>query len=341
MVVKRPVKILLLLVMLLMAIGGCRSTLTALRSYIPSVSAPREPLSTAQNKLANLTITARELGGPLLEVTDQSKIISMLYLNNTLFLALREQDSTSSLTAWQLKDGELVACPAFGSKNTLLFKSQQVMDLGLTPDGTVLVVYNGLKAYRDGIEIFSLPGKTTANRISVSRDGRAIYLYGNDHFDRVVVDNDKLKSIIPGFLAGRQRPFLGGLTNLDIDNGNFYCGGRTSPDGGCAIVSFNSSGASLHSFGSSKKTARDRLVDLVDYACTEKQLFVIDGFTCKLWTKEGSFLGELPMSKLLGTDTNAYRVIPGDDNRLFLLSYLRDAKSKKVRLRIFLITTQA
>ena len=70
-------------------------------------------------------------------------------------------------------------------------------------------------------------------------------------------------------------------------------------------------------------------------AIMDHYIAVIDGFTLKLWRRNGMYLGNFNSSKLLCGDLNCLRLSPLDDRTMLILAYVRNAKTKLVDLKVF------
>jgi len=70
-------------------------------------------------------------------------------------------------------------------------------------------------------------------------------------------------------------------------------------------------------------------------AIMDRYIVVIDGFTLKLWKKDGAYLGSFNSSKLLGGDLNCARLAVINGNDLAILAYVRNAKTGLIDLKIF------
>lgn len=296
-----------------------------------------EPYPFQPVELANLRLNLKQLNSPPLTVYDPDKILNFFLQNNNYYVALRSEDgNTSTLQSFQDKDGVLTPFKRFGTDGVLTLKAKMILSVTLGVDGVVYYIRNGVHTLKNGNDIVSYEGKTTATKIALTPGEHQAYLYGNDNFTKSDIKDDAFENNTPSFLHNRRAPFKGGLTLVQITNdGTIYGGGRVVPNGTNIVVGFNKNGGVVKTYGQPTATSKSSITNLVDMAVLKDYVCVIDGFNLKVWQKNGTYLGALNCSKLLGNNLNAGKLATVKDNTLGILGYLRNSETKLVDITLF------
>lgn len=299
-----------------------------------------KPQPVRQVELGKIGIQLQRFNTPEITSYDVDKILSFVIRDDRFYLALRSQDGDSTaVQAYERKEGSLFPLRSFGKKGTYTIPDKMVLSVNIAGNGDIVYVKKGLHTLRDGNDIISLKGNTTATRVAFLPSGEQAYLYGNDNFTLAEYHDGAFEKNKPAFLHNRAKPFAGGLTQVRITkDGTIFGGGRIKPNGLNMVEAFNSRGKALRSFGSPIQTDKDSIYNLIDMAVLDHYLVVIDGFTLKFWTREGQYLGTLNSSKVLGDNLNCAKLAPIDGNTLGILAFVRNAQTRLVEIRIFALT---
>ena len=298
-----------------------------------------QPVQTVE--LGKTSMKLQRLNTPELTSYDVDKILGFLIRDHSKFyLALRSQDGeTTAVQAYTNRDGSLYPLRSFGNKGTETIRDKMVLSVNIAQNNDVVYVKKGMHTLRDGNDIISLKGNTTATRVEFLPDYSQGYLYGNDNFTLAVYKDGAFEQNKPSFLHNRKKPFTGGLTQVRVTGkGTIYAGGRIKPNGLFMVDAFTPRGKLLKSFGSPIQTDKDSIYNLIDMAVLDNYLVVADGFTLKFWTLDGKYLGNLNSSKVLGDNLNVARLAPMDGKTLGILAYVRNAQTKLVEIKIFALT---
>lgn len=287
--------------------------------------------------LGKTSLQLQRYNTPELTSYDVDKILGFIVRDNHYYLALRSQDGeTTAVQAFALRDGSLFPLRSFGEKGTLTISNKLVLSVNMGQDNDVVYVKKGLHTLRDGNDIISLQGKTTATKVEFLPGFNQAYLYGNDNFILATYKDGAFENPKPAFLHNRKKPFTGGLTQVRVTGKRtLYCAGRIKPNGLFMVDAFTPQGKQVQSFGSPIQTDKDSIYNLIDMAVLDKYLVVADGFTLKFWTLDGKYLGNLNSSRVLGDNLNVARLVPIDGNTLGILAYVRNAQTKLVEIKIF------
>lgn len=299
------------------------------------IKAKPQPIQSME--LANTNFALQAINSPKLNVQEIDRVSAFFVKNGHVFFSMRNPDgSETQVEAFDLKDGALVPYRGFGKDGILTIKEKMVFGMTVDSDNNVYYVKKGVHALISGNDIASLQGNTTATRIAFLPGEQQAYLYGNDNFTLADVKDGGLTNNHPSFLHNRANPFKGGLTLVQVmDDGTVYGGGRIKPNGFNIIGAFKPDGKLIQYYGSYQPTDKDSIYNLVDMAIMDHYIAVIDGFTLKLWRRNGMYLGYFNSSKLLGGDLNCLRLSPLDDRTMLILAYVRNAKTKLVDLKVF------
>lgn len=298
-----------------------------------------QPVQTVE--LGKTGMKLQRFNTPELTSYDVDKILSFTVRDNSKFyLALRSQDGeTTSVQAFTNRDGSLFPLRSFGNKGSLTINNNMVLSVNIAQNNDVVYVKKGLHTLRDGNDIISLRGKTTATKVEFLPGYEQAYLYGNDNFILATYKDGAFENNKPSFLHNRKKPFTGGLAQVRVtDKGTIYAGGRIKPNGLFMVDAFTAQGKLLKSFGSPIQTDKDSIYNLIDMAVLDNYLVVADGFTLKFWTLDGTYLGSLNSSKVLGDNLNVARLARIDGKTLGILAYVRNAQTKLVEIKIFAMT---
>jgi len=296
-----------------------------------------EPFPIKQFEFGTVTGTLQQLTMPSITTTDTNRILNFFIQNDTYFLALRSKDnSTTDLSAFTNNNSILSPLTSFGEKGVRTLKAKMILGVARCTNGDLYFIRKGVHAYKNGNDIISLAGKTTATQIAILPGETQAYLYGNDNFDLVTINDGACEDIKAAFLKNRAAPFKGGLTYVQIDNdGTIYGGGRIVPNGLNIVASFTPTGKLLKQYGNPSKMAKDSIYNLVSMAVLKDYICVIDGFDFKIWKKDGTYLGEINNSTLLGENINAYELTTLKDNTLGILGYVRNHDTKLIDISLF------
>jgi hypothetical protein len=300
------------------------------------------PLPTRQVEIGKLAGTIQQLTIPSTTTTDTNRILNLFVQDGTYFLALRSTDNdTTDLEALSDKSTILSPLTNFGENGIRTLKSKMILSVTHSKSGDIYFIRKGVHTYKNGNDIVSLEGKTTATQIALLPDETQAYLYGNDNFDLVTINDGACEDIKPAFLKNRAAPFKGGLTYVQIENdGTIYGGGRIVPNGLNIVASFTPNGKLLKEYGNPSKTAKDSIYNLISMAILKDYVCVIDGLNFKMWTKDGKYVGEINNVALLGGDLNAYKLTVVDDNTVGILGYTRNHSTKLIDIFLFTMTFQ-
>lgn len=290
--------------------------------------------------LSKVPLTLQKLSTPEITVSDQDKILNFFVQNTTYYLAMRSADNNAAtLQAFDSKDTVLTPQEKFGEKGIFTIKAKMLLGIARGIDGTLYYIKDGAHVYKNGNDIVSFKGKTTATKVLPFPGEHQAYFYGNDNFNLVDIKDDAFENKRSGFLDNRAAPFRGGLNLLQLTNdGSIYGGGRLTPNGLSVVSGFNNKGKFLKQYGSSQKVAKDAINNLVDMAILDSYVCVIDGFNLKVWRKDGTYLGNLNVSDLLGDNLNAGKLTVVNKNTLGILGYLRNSQTKLVDIQLFTLT---
>jgi len=290
--------------------------------------------------LGKIPLTLQKLTIPEITVNDSDKVLNFFVQNTTYYLALRSADNnTSTLQAFDTKGSLLTRQEKFGEKGIFTIKAKMLLSVARGIDGTLYYIKDGAHVYKNGNDIVSFKGRTTATKVLPLPGEHQAYFYGNDNFNLVDIKEDAFENKRSGFLDNRAAPFRGGLTLLQLTNdGSIYGGGRIAPNGLSIIAGFNAKGKLLKQYGSNKQIAKDSIINLIDMAILNSYVCVIDGFNLKIWRKDGTYLGALNISDLLGDNLNAGKLAVVNKNTLGILGYLRNNQTKLVDIHLFTLT---
>ncbi len=287
--------------------------------------------------------TIQQLTIPSITTTDTNRILNLFVQDGTYFLALRSNDNDSTeLKAFTAKNTTLAPLNSFGENGIRTLKSKMILGVTRSKSGDIYFIRKGVHTYKNGNDIVSLEGKTTATQIALLPSETEAYLYGNDNFDLVTINDGACENMKAAFLKNRAAPFKGGLTYVQIeDDGTIYGGGRIVPNGLNIVASFTSSGKLLKQYGNPSKMAKDSIYNLISMAVLKDYVCVIDGLNFKIWTKDGKYVGEINNSTLLGGDFNAYKLTVIDNNTIGILGYERNHSTKLIDIFLFTLTFQS
>lgn len=299
-----------------------------------------KPQPVQKVELGKLGLQLQRFNTPEITSYDVDKILSFVIRDDKFYLALRSQDGDSTaVQAYERKEGSLFPFRNFGKKGTYTIPEKMVLSVNIAGNGDVVYVKKGLHTLRDGNDIISLKGNTTATRVAFLPGYGQAYLYGNDNFTLADYRDGAFEKNHPSFLHNRAKPFAGGLTQVRITGkGVIFGGGRIKPNGLNMVEAFTPQGKALQSYGSPIQTDKDSIYNLIDMAVLDHYLVVIDGFTLKFWTWEGQYLGNLNSSKMLGDNLNCAKLAPIDGNTLGILAFVRNAQTRLVEIKIFALT---
>ena len=294
-----------------------------------------QPAKTVE--LGKTTFSLQQLNTPEITSYDVDKILSFLIRGDQFYIALRSQDGeTTKVHAYDLQEGSLYPHSSFGKKGIFTINDKMVLSVNVGAKGDIYYVKKGIHTLRDGNDIISLKGSTTATRIELLPGEQKAYLYGNDNFTLATIRDGAFENNKPAFLHNRAKPFAGGLTLIQIaGDGSIYGGGRIKPNDLNIIVGFSSKGKSNRYFGSYQQTDQDSIYNLIDMAVMDNYLAVIDGFTLKIWNRDGHYLGSFNSSKLLGSNLNCAKLYPLDGKTMAILAYVRNSGTKLVEIKLF------
>jgi hypothetical protein len=298
---------------------------------------PPKPQAPRTVTISKTNLTLQELNTRSLTSEGVDRIVNFFVKNDVFYLARRSADgTTTTLAAFDLKDGTLYPHREFGVKGVVTFKNQKLFGLTLGENGDIYYVRKSVHTLRDGNDIESLKGQTTATRIALLPGENQAYLYGNDNFTLADIKDGAFVNNHPSFLHNRAKPFAGGVSLIQVmSNGNVYAGGRIRPNDFNIVACFSPKGKLMQYYGSYHQTDKDSIYNLVDMAILDRYIVVIDGFTLKLWKKDGAYMGSFNSSKLLGGDMNCAKLAVIDGNDLAILGYVRNAKTGLIDLHVF------
>lgn len=288
-------------------------------------------------ELDNLALSLQQLNTPKLTACDPDKILNFFVQNNIYYIAIRSEDGNSStLQAFENQAGVLSPLSKFGKDGILTLKAKMLLSITRGIDGVLYYIRDGVHTLKDGNDIVSFKGKTTATKIALLPGEHQAYLYGNDNFTLSDIKDDAFENNTPSFLHNRKAPFRGGLALLQITNdGNIYGGGRALPNGSSIIACFDKKGKLLVTYGRPEKTAKSAITNLIDMAILKDYVCAIDGFTLKLWQKDGTYLGSFSISKLLNNNLRGSKLTVINEHTLGILAYLRNEQTKLVDIQLY------
>lgn len=126
---------------------------------------PQEPRTVTIGKAS---LTLQELNTRDLTSESVDRIINFFVKDNVFYLARRSSDgTTTTLAAFDLKNGTLFPHREFGVKGIMTLRGEKLFGLTLGSNGDLYYVYKGVHTLRDGNDIESLKGQTTATRIAL------------------------------------------------------------------------------------------------------------------------------------------------------------------------------
>ena len=283
--------------------------------------------------------SVQKLIAPVLTTKDPIKILDLAHQNDAFYISLRSDDNNSAtLSAFKDENNVLSPLKTFGKDGEEVLDSKMILDVAFGESGTVYFMRNGFHAYKDGADSISLEKKTSATKIALFPDENSAYLYGNDNFDLATIKENSIEKVDPSFLKNRAAPFRGGLSQVVIDGNTIFGGGRIAPNGINIIASFDKGGKMLTQYGKPSKVAKDSLISLISFAVSDNYVCVIDGFTVKVWKKDGSYVGSINNSEFLGNNLNAYKLVKVSGDTLAMLTYERNNETKAIDLSIYKIT---
>lgn len=293
--------------------------------------------------LDGLPLSLQQLATPALTASGPDKVLNFFMLNNLYYLVLRSEDgNTSTVQCFENKEGILLPVQKFGKDGTMTLKAKMLLGVTLGIDGVVYYIRDGVHTLKAGNDIVSYEGKTTATKIALLPGEHQAYLYGNDNFTKSDIKDDAFENNTPSFLHNRKAPFRGGLAFVQVNNdGNIYGAGRAVPNGPSIIAGFDKDGKLLQMYGRTQPTAKSSITSLIDMAVLKNYVCAIDGFTLKLWKKDGTYLGSFNTSKILGNNLNALKLTPLGDSKLGILAYVRNEKTKLIDLTLFTMSFPA
>jgi hypothetical protein len=334
---KRPFCGLILLFFCFGIIAGCSNI------EITNPLKKTGPLPGKQIEIGKLTGFLQPLAIPSTTTPDTNRILNLFVQDGAYFLALRSTDNnTTDLMAFTDTNTILSPLTGFGENGVRTLKSKMILGVTRSTNSDIYFIRKGVHTYKNGNDIVSLDGKTTATQIALLPGETQAYLYGNDNFDMVTINDGACENIKPAFLKNRAAPFKGGLTYVQIeDDGTIYGGGRIVPNGLNIVASFTPNGKLLKEYGNLSKTAKDSIYNLISMAVLKDYVCVIDGLNFKMWTKDGKYVGEINNSTLLGGDLNAYKLTVVNNNTVGILGYARNHSTKLIDIFLFTLTFQA
>lgn len=299
-----------------------------------------KPQTAKTVQLGKTTFSLQQLHSPQITSYDVDKILSFQIRGDQFYISLRSQDGeTTQVQAYDLQEGSLYPHTSFGKKGIFTINDKMVLSVNVGTKGDIYYVKKGIHVLRDGNDIISLKGSTTATRVELLPGEQKAYLYGNDNFTLATIRDGAFENNKPAFLHNRAKPFAGGLTLIQIaSDGSIYGGGRIKPNDLNIVVGFSPKGKPIRYFGSYHQTDQDSIYNLIDMAVLDNYLAVIDGFTLKLWSRDGHYLGSFNNSKLLGSNLNCAKLYPLNDKTLAILAYVRNSETKLVEIKLFTLT---
>ncbi len=294
-------------------------------------------------EISHVNLALQEINTFRLTCNDVDKIVRFFMKNDHLYLAIRSDDgSRTDVRAYDIQQGMLVPFKGFGKDGVLTLRDKMIFGMTVDRDNNVYYIRKGVHSLMNGNDIASLEGSTTATRIALLPDEQKAYLYGNDNFTVADVKDGALTNNRPAFLHNRAYPFKGGLTLVQVmKDGTVYGGGRIKPNGFNIVAAFKPKGQLIQYYGSYEPTDKDSIYNLVDMAILDRYIAVIDGFTLKLWKKDGMYLGNFNSSKLLGGDLNCAKLAVINENTLAILAYVRNVETRLIDLKVFVMTFPA
>ena len=191
--------------------------------------------------IANTNLNLQEINTPELTSYDVDKILSFHYRDEVFYLALRSQDGESThIDAFDVKNGSLFAHRSFGEDGVFTIHEKMILSVNVGSKGEVYYVRNGIHTLKDGNDIISLKGSTTATRVALLPGDQQAYLYGNDNFTLADIHDGSFDNNHPAFLHNRAKPFAGGLTLVRIaPDGTVFGGGRIKTNDFNIVASFS------------------------------------------------------------------------------------------------------
>ena len=322
----------------LLIISCCLITLLLISGCKNPLKKETAPAATTIN-ISDTTISVQKLVTPLITTKDPIKILDLSHQNDLYYIALRSEDNNSAtLTAFKEEQNILSLVKEFGKDGTETLEAKMILDVSVGQSGTVYFTRNGFHAYKDGADNVSLAKKTSATKIALLPDESGAYLYGNDNFDLATIVERSIEKTDSSFLKNRAAPFRGGLSHVVINGDTIYGGGRLAPNDLNIIASFDKSGKLLKQYGKPSKIAKDSIISLISFTVLDNYICVIDGFTFKLWKEDGTYIGSVNNSEIIGDELNAYKVTQIDGNTFALLAYQRNKETKDIDSAIFKIS---
>jgi hypothetical protein len=321
----------------LLVLGLCGGAAYHYRGEIEYKVVKPKPQPVRNVEISKVTLAVQEINTFRLNCDEVDQIVSFFEKNGHIYLALRANDGSSTVVqAFDIRDGMLVPLKSFGKEGSLILKDKMIFGMTVDADNNVYYIRKGVHALINGNDIKSLEGSTTATRIALLPGESQAYLYGNDNFTLANIKDGGLTDNRPSFLHNRAYPFKGGLTLVQVmDDGTVYGGGRIKPNGFNIVAAFKPDGKLIQYYGSYEPTDKDSIYNLIDMAILDKYIAVIDGFTLKLWKKDGMYLGNFNSSRLLGGDLNCAKLTVLDGKTLGILAYVRNAQTKLIDLKLF------
>ena len=294
-------------------------------------------------KSVNISLTpvqVQRLITPKLTSLDPAKILNVIVRGNHISLTLRSDDNNSaSITGLNLQNNILTLRKDYGKNGVNKISGKMILDITLDDKGTIYYTKNGVHALSNGSDIISLEGKTSANKLLLLADNHSGYLYGNDNFDKVTIKDGSLDDMQPSFLKNRALPFRGGLSQLVLGPSNtLYGGGRITPNGIYLIASFDDKGKLLQKYGSEKNIVKSSIYNLTSFTVLKDYVCAIDGFTTKLWSKKGKYLGSINNDNLYSESIVPLKLVRLNDETALVLTYTRNTKTELLDLAFFTLT---
>lgn len=129
---------------------------------------PPKPQAPRTVTISKTNLTLQELNTRDLTSEGVDRIVNFFVKNDVFYLARRSADgTTTTLAAFDLKDGTLYPHREFGVKGVVTLKNQKLFGLTLGENGDIYYVRKSVHTLRDGNDIESLKGQTTATRIAL------------------------------------------------------------------------------------------------------------------------------------------------------------------------------
>lgn len=129
-----------------------------------------KPQPVRQVELGKMGLQLQRFNTPEITSYDVDKILSFVIRDDRFYIALRSQDGDSTaVQAYQRKEGSLFPLRSFGKKGTCTIPEKMVLSVDLAGNGDIVYVKKGIHTLRDGNDIISLKGNTTATRVPSCR----------------------------------------------------------------------------------------------------------------------------------------------------------------------------